>query len=422
MKKFPKIHTNDLVTFHSYAQGLNTLGPATESTSITRLENSRTGESLKGFKEVIRQGGNATTNMTGVKYSVESSFGGAIATYRYPFPVGSVYKEALFGINPEMGYAPQHINVSDETLKRVENIALSRFYAAARKAQRQISGPTFLGELRETIGLLRKPLASLDKLFTKYLTHPSFVHQRRRYARRNVHTAESIRRDLIDTASNLWLEYSLGIRPLLNDTEDIAVSIARLVHEIRHTVVRGYAKDTFSDVTTSSFTRANYFAGTIRDQKYMTYECIFRGGIRASVFDAPLGPLSNLQRVLGFTPSEFVPTIWELIPYSFVVDYFVNVGDILSQVSMDDSVISWMSKTTRRSTSSYRRSSLESQIPSVLLSWDGNSSWGEIRTVITSVNRQGTRPMDNNLHVQFSLPGFGGQYANLLALLAKSRL
>lgn len=33
---------------------------------------------------------------------------------------------------------------------------------------------------------------------------------------------------------------------------------------------------------------------------------------------------------MGLTIQEFVPTVWELIPYSFVVDYFTNIGDVVN--------------------------------------------------------------------------------------------
>ncbi len=423
MKRRNVSRIKDLVLPSTYSQQFNNGAVNTSSsTAITRLTDVVVGEGNPKYKAQIKQGLNATTNLNATRYFSEVSPGGATAVYSLNNG-NTVYTEFLFGFNPTLGLEPTHFGVSDSAIFSVEQQALKRFYAAVRLAQRQISGPTFLGELKETVGMLRKPMVALDRLFTKYLTHPSFVFQRRRYARRTVRNGREIARDLVDVASNLWLEYSLGVTPLLNDTEDIARSVARLVNEIRHTVVRGYATDTFAYSTASSFTRANYFRGWVQRRDYQQYECIYRGGLRASMYDAPFGALSNMQRVFGFDASTFIPTLWELIPYSFVVDYFVNVGDILEASNTDKSAISWMSKTTRRSTTSFRKSDLESSNASALISWTGDSDWGSVATVIRTVNRVKTLPIANSLELAFTLPGYAKQAANMLALLlSRSRL
>jgi hypothetical protein len=407
----------DLVLPSFYSQQFNN-GPvsSSSSTAITRLTDVVVGEGNPRYKKQIALGLNATTNLSATRYFSEPSPGGATAVYSLNNG-NTVYTESLFGFQPSLGLEPTHFSVPDSDLFRVEQQALKRFYAAVRLAQRQISGPTFLGELKETVGMLRRPLVSLDRLFTKYLTHKSFVFQRRRYARRTVRNGREIARDLVDVATDLWLEYSLGIKPLLNDTEDIARSVARLVNEIRHTVVRGYATDTFAYSTASPYTRANYFRGWVQRRDYQQYECIYRGGIRASVYDAPFGFLSNLQRIIGFDASTFIPTLWELIPYSFVVDYFVNVGDVLEAANTDKSAISWMSKTTRRTTSSFRKADLESSNASALVSWTGDSDYGAIGTVIRTVNRTKTIPLAESLELAFTLPGYASQAANILALI-----
>lgn len=61
--------------------------------------------------------------------------------------------------------------------------------------------------------------------------------------------------------------------------------------------------------------------GLLREKHTVRY----RGRIDAQV-DAPVW--NNLD-LFGFSAKEFVPTLWELLPWSFLVDYFTNVGDIL---------------------------------------------------------------------------------------------
>lgn len=40
-----------------------------------------------------------------------------------------------------------------------------------------------------------------------------------------------------------------------------------------------------------------------------------------------------------------MPTVWELIPYSFLIDYFTNVGDVLQALSTDTSGVHGLWKT-----------------------------------------------------------------------------
>lgn len=58
--------------------------------------------------------------------------------------------------------------------------------------------------------------------------------------------------------------------------------------------------------------------------------------IRWSVGHNTVLPQSDADLVrdmLGLHPRALLPTLWEVIPFSFLVDYFSNVGDILNSVS-----------------------------------------------------------------------------------------
>jgi hypothetical protein len=50
----------------------------------------------------------------------------------------------------------------------------------------------------------------------------------------------------------------------------------------------------------------------------------------------------------GFSPDNFVPTIYNLIPWSFLVDYFSNIGDVIDAMSIRNVGLAWGCKTTRQ--------------------------------------------------------------------------
>ena len=49
----------------------------------------------------------------------------------------------------------------------------------------------------------------------------------------------------------------------------------------------------------------------------------------------------------GLSAWEFVPTLWELIPYSFLVDYFTNVGGIIASWSYRSLGTDWVAKNVK---------------------------------------------------------------------------
>lgn len=46
----------------------------------------------------------------------------------------------------------------------------------------------------------------------------------------------------------------------------------------------------------------------------------------------------NISRILGIRARDIPATLWEIVPYSFVVDWFVNVGTWLNAVVPDPNV------------------------------------------------------------------------------------
>jgi hypothetical protein len=52
-----------------------------------------------------------------------------------------------------------------------------------------------------------------------------------------------------------------------------------------------------------------------------------------------------LLRSAGFTLKDFVPTVWELIPLSYVADWFFNIGAVLDAWAFNQSQISWQCMT-----------------------------------------------------------------------------
>jgi hypothetical protein len=125
-----------------------------------------------------------------------------------------------------------------------------------------------------------------------------------------------------------------------------------------------------------------------------------------------------LSQELQLDLPHFLPTVWDLIPYSFVVDYFTNIGDYLSGLSLRFSDVSWGCKTV--STESgylfgpwyWGPNSVPQNQEELAVCYGGGGSWN---------NRRGTRsiltPSDLAPKLQFSLPFSSRPWENIGALI-----
>lgn len=118
------------------------------------------------------------------------------------------------------------------------------------------------------------------------------------------------------------LQYSYGIIPLLSDVRGAAEALAKSTfgNKLRRRVSVSSSAETYRSWQASTslygkYTKSERVSGSLRSTAYYTVEI---GG-------------SKLVSELGFV--NLAELAWELIPYSFVVDQLINVGDILA--SMD---------------------------------------------------------------------------------------
>jgi hypothetical protein len=71
---------------------------------------------------------------------------------------------------------------------------------------------------------------------------------------------------------------------------------------------------------------------------------IYRGAMRVEAKD----PAEMDPALIGFDLSSWAPTLWELIPYSFLIDYFTNVGDVIRGWSHLGVRLAWCNRTSRK--------------------------------------------------------------------------
>lgn len=296
----------------------------------------RTGNNLPKYKRVIAIGASATNAMSiDVKTVIAKTAKCRACVFKNKPPLqytGPYIWGSTLPQNPSWTNLPDFRGTNSQC----ESDASIEILKKIRKTQSQMMGGVFLKELGQTIQLITNPVSGLRRLLS---THLKKVNKNTKQfkARRD---SDNIQRVLADT----WLETQFGVVPLLNDVKDGALALARLHSEKRKTRVSCIVQREVHVRASASTTAVN---GSLLAMKFDREKNVFRTsyhvGLDAST-DYDETPGSRLGELAGFNLADFVPTVWECLPWSFLIDYFSNIGDVLTARNTDTSKVTWVSK------------------------------------------------------------------------------
>lgn len=324
-----------------YTYSDNTIfGPFSSYFYTTHTSQRTVGENYPDWKYRIANAINATTTLQGTKYYIyqrpcRASFTQGWRQSYVPFYLKSGYMEAW----PYMGFT-QSVPTHRVSSVNAEADALGNFIQSCKKKQTSFEGGVFLGELGETLRLLVSPARTLRKGVASYL---GALKQRHRQVKRQspskrLATARNI---LADT----WLEYSFGWKPLISDIHDAAKLLAdqnARITQPRTQPVFGKGSSTYTATDPKwqlmGESHLVVYGHLTEEEEYMVK---YYGHVRVDQ------PHKAGWRQAGFSLDNLVPTVWELIPFSFLVDYFSNIGEIITAVSYNVSNIAWAARTAR---------------------------------------------------------------------------
>jgi hypothetical protein len=137
-------------------------------------------------------------------------------------------------------------------------------------------------------------------------------------------------RSALRFAQKSWLLYSFGVKPMLADIHDAVQSMWNyLTKAERHDRVQGtmskdWLSQTNGQVAGVVFVPLDYSAEA---HHYLSYR--FVAGWKFLVRSSND---YSVYKQLGLTVPAIIPALWELTPYSWVIDYFTTVGDLLEDI------------------------------------------------------------------------------------------
>lgn len=388
-----------------YLVSTNYPGQATgyyvNGTSVDATD-SKTSASNPHWRSQVRKHESATTSRVILNHSFTGGFGVAEVrwlrnevqgpTERYSREDGQIWWSGF----------PTLPAISAEA----DNMALAKFWKRAKEAQTAFRGLTFTGELRETLHMLRRPGQGLRRGLDDYLRN---VQKRSRRAKKS-----SFGRIVSET----WLEHAFGWQPLISDVKSAGEALNRRLNRFMGNYTRISGK---GEVETSSFagisTRTDlYMRLHHRSLTKRKVSVRYYGQVR-SVCE---NPVQADMTLFGTNWREIIPTAWELIPYSFLADYFTNIGDILDAWSVRKSDIAWVAKSVKRHAEltlneAYIDKAYVPGIGGYLKDISRYVSSSYLRASTMAINRSAQAPMLPSITLE--MPGFGSKWINMTALL-----
>lgn len=366
-----------------------------------------TGTSNPAWKSQIKQGVSATTNCSGTRRLYDPSYFNAAWQGRLAAPPHGLLGQEDYGYPPLSGlFGSDGVNAPASMVTNVTNRAIVKFLDRAESARSSFEAGQDLGEFRETIRGIMHPLKSLRE-FT--LSHLSRVLK----LSKQVQHKKALSKMVADT----WLEYRFGWRPL---ALDISQGYADLMnnHHFDQIPVRATAHDTFPVVVTTSSNMPlinGAYSCPVTSRVTGEFFVTYKGSVRTNAVNGQIGLRQNLQLDLP----HLVPTIWDLLPYSWIADYFANVGDIVRSLCFGSGNVAWLNKTVRTVINydySFGQLKLNFVPTATTISVDQPS--GTPSATFVSFTRTAVSPDTLVPRFQFTIPLTDRPWENMAALMA----
>jgi len=364
------------------------------------------------WRDKVKKGQSATTNCSGTRLSYSLGFYSLRGASKSTLPNNhtSTFVEQ-WGYN-HVSSTPPTIDVpSASVITDVTNRAIRKLVDRIDAARSSVESGQDFGEYHQSLRSFLRPVDSLKQYVLSYFP---LVKKRTRGMR-----GHNIAKVVADT----YLEWHFGWKPL---AEDVADAYSGLTGNTHLDVVPVYASARMPFSSTVSAPASLATLGPVT-AKYRTrmiseYSVRFKGAVRTGCSVSGLLPT---EAVLQLDLPHFLPTVWDLVPYSFIADYFVNIGDIIKCWSCGTRNLAWVQRTTRTITRRVIDTYGEVQLPlspnTVLTDTPGFGSHDEvIRTDFARlrIDDPGTiRPS-----LEFHLPTSPWPYINLGALLLSGGL
>lgn len=381
------------------------------------------GDNFPDWRERIASGANATTYLEGFRRYLTHRPGRSYIMLKEK--AGAERLQEIETLGPLGVFASFPSDPAGLSTVEANRQALTKFNTRTLEVNQTFNGGVFLGELGQTLRGIKRPAESLFRSIGSYRREARELRSTIVKSREHLSSLRSReRRSAISNANKaiagLWLEKQFHWKPLLGDIDDGMKTIADMSSspESRRTISASATGGDDPVVGTNVVlnNQVAHYASTVVSK---TVSVRYKGAISIQPKDSSLPTLENL----GLTMRNFVPTIWELMPYSFVADYFANIGDVINGWSSGGHNVRWCYSTIRKDS---RESVSYSKLPEPIYS----SFWTLLRydyqapSWVVGTTRVVRNVYEGNFvpSLGWKLPGLSMKWLNLGALVSARNL
>lgn len=338
-------------------------GGTSESVTFQQVD-TKSRSSVPNWRSKLRSGQDASTSYTRLSNLVTTRSSVNYSVSR-KFNVGPNYGKVSTATGN--GY-PLRSSITDPNTfpdwgipTASENLAKTRFAQKVRSYDSKWQSGSFAGELGKTIRALRHPLDSMRKGINGYLEQVKKLASKpltySRSSRAYGQVLKSRQREALSRAlTGTYLEWKFGVTPIVYDMIDAQKAYHQIVSKPHVDLSRVSASaewDYKTPLSVKDGGSVNYITGAhpygglatyavvwTNKQRHVRGRVTYSGAISADLVVG--GALPALQLL----PRDFVPTIWQLLPWSWAIDYVANVGDMLDVLSTSFGALVWCNRST----------------------------------------------------------------------------
>lgn len=219
-------------------------------------------------------------------------------------------------------------------VSQMGELALVKAYGKIRGSS--LMSGEIASDIGRTIGMIRHP-------FRKAAEHLGMAVKSA--ARHYGKTARSVAK----ANASAWLEYRYGVKPLMLDASQAIKMASKTANSFKRSrlVVRSSEKiqrlnnQVFSDEPVQSLPWGWKVSGSVATNEAIS----MHAGVIYEI--ANRSPSQKLSEDLRLGSDSLAATAWEVMPFSFVADWFVNVGPWLEAMNLPPSVSvrgNWVTK------------------------------------------------------------------------------
>lgn len=228
-------------------------------------------------------------------------------------------------------WRPDVVTTPPSVRTHAYNQAVEKLYKQLNSFASATKAGETVGELGQTLRALKNPLASVrNLLLDRHYKNLSDLARWKSPVR------------LADALADTHLEFAFGWKPLASS---IGEAIVALQNRERFAFYHPfYAKGE------AQFDGSTYIShGGFAERSLTTWSKVGKSN-HVVVISGVWGEERNVDtvsvnRALGLQPRDILPTIWNLIPYSFLADYFVNIGNIVDSLGVPWGGVKWAQMT-----------------------------------------------------------------------------